>query len=88
MQENRARYDQLHELQNQAMEKTEDADLRYRIGEAAAALGRQELAQAWYRAALGLNPTHADALARLSQARSAEASEGVLSEDAEAPANK
>jgi tetratricopeptide (TPR) repeat protein len=68
MQENRARYDQLHELQNQAMEKTEDADLRYRIGEAAAALGRQELAQAWYRAALGLDPTHAAAQARLSQA--------------------
>jgi tetratricopeptide (TPR) repeat protein len=67
MQENRARYDKLHELQNQAMEQTEDADLRYRIGEAAAALGRQELAQAWYRAALGLDPTHAAAQARLSQ---------------------
>jgi hypothetical protein len=49
------------------MEQTEDADLRYRIGEAAAALGRQELAQAWYRAALGLDPAHAAAQARLSQ---------------------
>lgn len=67
MQANRARYDQLHELQNQAMEQTDDADLRYRIGEAAAALGRQELAEAWYRAALGLDPTHAGAQARLSQ---------------------
>ena len=67
MEKNRARYDQLHELQNQAMEQTEDADLRFRIGEAAAALGRNELAQAWYRAALGLDPTHAAAQARLSQ---------------------
>jgi len=67
MQANRARYDRLHELQNKAMQHPEDADLRYRIGEAAAALGRTELAHAWYRAALGLDPTHAAAQAGLSQ---------------------
>ena len=88
MQANRARYDQLHELQNQAMQQTEDADLRYRIGEAAAALGRKELAQAWYRAALGLDSTHAAAQARLSQARSAEASGSGLPENTEKPADK
>ncbi len=68
MQANRARYDRLHELQNQAMHEPDDADLRYRIGQAAAALGRTELAQAWYRATLGLDPTHAAAQASLSHA--------------------
>lgn len=57
-QKNRQLYDQLHSLQNRAMEKPLDADLRFQIGQAAEALGRSDLARAWYSAALGLDPQH------------------------------
>lgn len=54
-------FDRLHALQNQAMQNPNDADLRFQIGQAALALERQDLARAWFSAALGLDPGHAAA---------------------------
>ena len=49
------------ELNGKASEFPNDADLRVRIGEVARKLGKPELAQMWFRAALALKPDHAGA---------------------------
>jgi tetratricopeptide (TPR) repeat protein len=58
-------FTQLHET---ASENPNDADVRYRIGVLAGKLRRPELAQLWFRAALALEPGHAQARAALENA--------------------
>jgi tetratricopeptide (TPR) repeat protein len=49
------------ELHQQAIRDTADADVRYQLGVVARQLGKPELAETWFRAALALDPRHAGA---------------------------
>lgn len=61
---------EMAELHLDAVERPNDADLRFQLGQLAERLGRPAIARTWYTAALGLEPQHADAstaLARLAR---------------------
>jgi len=58
------------ELNGKASEFPNDADLRVRIGQLAQKLGKPELAQMWFRAALALKPDHGAARKALDAASS------------------
>lgn len=53
------------DLHEKAASQPTDADIRYRTGELALKLGKPQLAQVWFRAALAINPNHAKARAAL-----------------------
>ncbi|MSR56487.1 MAG: tetratricopeptide repeat protein [Planctomycetaceae bacterium] len=53
------------ELNALASEKPNDADVRYRAGLLARKLGKPDLARMWFRAALAIEPDHAEALPAL-----------------------
>jgi len=58
------------DLHQEAIRNPEDAKLRVELGQLAESLGKNNLARSWYRAALGLEAAHPQALAglkRLSQ---------------------
>lgn len=53
----------LAELHLEAIARPSDVDLRLQLGRLAEQLGRKNAAATWYRAALGLQPDHAEAAA-------------------------
>jgi tetratricopeptide (TPR) repeat protein len=53
------------ELHDRAANDPNDAAIRFRIGQLADLLGKSELAKVWFRAALALDPYHAEAQAAL-----------------------
>jgi Flp pilus assembly protein TadD len=63
----RATWERFSQLNTSAITDPQNADLRYELGQLAEQLGRPELAQNWYRAAIALNPGHVDARRRLAQ---------------------
>jgi tetratricopeptide (TPR) repeat protein len=63
MQETRAVEAEFSELHGIAAQNPEDADVRYRIGILARKLGKEELAEMWFRAAVALQPDNSSARA-------------------------
>lgn len=57
--------DEFTELHQRAFSDTTNAALRFRLGEIADQLQKRELAEVWYRAALGIDPAHAAARSAL-----------------------
>lgn len=55
------------DLHEEAAQKPNDAEIRFRTGELAMKLGKPKLAGVWFRAALAINPNHARARAALNQ---------------------
>jgi tetratricopeptide (TPR) repeat protein len=55
------------QLHQQAADAPQDANLRFRLGQTALALGRPDLAQVWFRMALAINPSHSAAAAELAK---------------------
>jgi tetratricopeptide (TPR) repeat protein len=59
------------ELHYQAFRDTQDAELRYRLGELARQLDKPDLAATWFEAALALDPAHPKAAGALEELKSA-----------------
>ena len=55
LREVRTRFTELH---HQSMQNPESAELRYALGQTAEELGKFQMAQSWYQAALALAPSH------------------------------
>ena len=56
-------------LNDEAAEHTRDADVRVRVGDLCAELGKFDLAASWFRAALACDPAHEAARSRLRDVR-------------------
>jgi len=67
MKQSQAMARKFSDLHDQAMRDVADADVRYRLGVLARKLHTAELAGVWFRAALAINPDHAEARAALDE---------------------
>jgi len=67
MKESQALEREFTDLHEEAARRPDDADIRCRIGKLSRQLGKPELARLWFRAALALEPGHAEARAALDE---------------------
>jgi tetratricopeptide (TPR) repeat protein len=61
----RALWSKVYDLHTKANQEPANADARYQLGMALRELGRDEMAEVWFRAALSIDPSHAEAIRAL-----------------------